>query len=78
MTTDYKEYTLGSKKIFFGVSETLNPSQLLQQRDEMLALLPTIRRKKGADLAFFVIVDVRSMTSVILGASSEEVLEDFH
>eukprot|EP00160_Parvularia_atlantis_P022287 Unigene9988_Nuclearia_a/m.30507 Unigene9988_Nuclearia_a/g.30507 ORF Unigene9988_Nuclearia_a/g.30507 Unigene9988_Nuclearia_a/m.30507 type:complete len:160 (-) Unigene9988_Nuclearia_a:90-569(-) len=72
MLTDYKEYTIGDRRVFFGVAETIHPKELLARRDDMLQQLPAIKARRRVDLAFFAVVDVRALRSVVMGAGPEE------
>ena len=72
ITMDYKFYEINSKKIAFGVAETVNPEELLKRKQGFLAAMAEIKQDEQPNFLFFAVVDVLQKNSYLLLVSGAE------
>jgi manganese-dependent inorganic pyrophosphatase len=69
---DYKTYKMSDLDVGFGVAETINPSELLQRKIELLLAMQEAKNEQKLDLLYFAIVDVLEKRSYLLLLPGEE------
>ncbi len=62
---DYKEYKFAGKKLDVSVFETLAPEKLEPLKAEIFDELRKLKKEKGSDLLFFLIIDISKKNSLL-------------
>jgi manganese-dependent inorganic pyrophosphatase len=71
---DYKKYC--EKKVNFGIGvcETVSPKNILEKKQQILKLLPRIKKQRKLDLIFFAAVDIIKKQTYMFFAEEKEKL----
>ena len=69
---DFKKYDEKNISFGIGVCETVLPEPILEKKQEILKLLPQIKKQKKIDLIFFAVVDIIKQQSYLFVVSEKE------
>lgn len=69
LEADLKDYTIGGKKVGFGVAESIDPAPLLERRGGIAREMTALSAEKSYDLLFFAIVDIERKKAWLLPAN---------
>ena len=69
---DYKKYCEKNASFGIGVCETVSPKNILEKKQEILKLLPQIKKQKKLDLMFFAAVDIIKKQTYLFVADEKE------
>ena len=72
ISTDFKEYGVGSYLLGLGQVEVVNFHSFYQRQDELMDELQKIQEEKGYELAALLVTDIVIGTSLLLTAGSSE------
>jgi len=77
ITTDYKVFSMGTKKIGIWVIETTNPRFALDQKKELLTAMANRKVQDGVHALFVHIVDIltETNTTLVLGDDEEQAVK---
>ncbi|PKQ37046.1 MAG: inorganic diphosphatase [Actinobacteria bacterium HGW-Actinobacteria-1] len=73
--TDLKEYRSGDAVIAIGQLETVDVTEVLEHRDEIISVMQTLREARGYDLAMLMVTDVVREGSEILAVGRTRLAE---
>jgi manganese-dependent inorganic pyrophosphatase len=71
---DFKKYSEKNVNFGIGVCETVLPETVLEKKQEILKLLPQIKKQKKLDLMFFAVVDIIKKQTYLFVDGEEEKL----
>ena len=71
---DYKKFNGSGKDFGIGVCETVLPETVLEKKQEILKLLPQIKKQKRLDLIFFAVVDIIKKQTYLFVVGEKEKL----
>ncbi|WP_128254542.1 manganese-dependent inorganic pyrophosphatase [Falsirhodobacter deserti] len=66
LTMDSKEYSVGDKELRVSVLETTSPGQILSRKDALMAAMPEVAAKDGADQVLLFVVDILNEEATLL------------
>lgn len=66
LSGDFKEFSLGGKKVGIGVAETVVPADLLARKEGLIKAALSLKKEQGYDYVFFFIVDIDKIKSQLL------------
>jgi manganese-dependent inorganic pyrophosphatase len=66
ISADFKEFSLGNKRVGIGVSETVVPKDLLDRKEGLIEAGLCLKKKEGFDYLFFFIVDIYKIKSQLI------------
>jgi manganese-dependent inorganic pyrophosphatase len=69
---DYKVFDFSGTKVFIGQVETVEPEEVLEQREALIGSLETAKVTHGASIAYLFITDILKFNSQALYATEEE------
>ncbi len=79
ISTDYKEYDLGGKKIGIAQVETVDTTQLKQRKQEFLKVMDSMREQRDLDTILVLLTDIikEDCIAFIRGNSTENIAKTF-
>lgn len=66
LSADFKEFSIGNKKVGIGVTETVVPKDLLDRKEGLINAGLSLKKKEGFDYLFFFIVDIEKIKSQLI------------
>ena len=77
LTLDYKNFTIGGKKIGIGVMETTNPQHALQKKPDILQAMHQHKHAEDLDYILFCVVDIlqEKNTAFVLDTAEAELIQ---
>ena len=69
---DVKVYDFDGKKVFIGQAETVEPENLLEQKDVLINALKEVKSKEAVQYGFLFITDIMKINSQALYTNEEE------
>ena len=75
LAADLKEYHVGDSRVAIGQVETVDAAEVLEHRDELLAVMSTMAEDRAYDLVLLMVTDVVREGSEILAAGRTRLAE---
>lgn len=77
LTLDYKNFTIGGKKIGIGVMETTNPHYALQKKPDILQAMHQHKHAEDLDYILFCVVDIlqEKNTAFVLDTAEADLIQ---
>ncbi len=72
LTSDFKEFSVGSTKFAVGTVETASPATIEKRTDELLSTMQQLSKQRGYSCFLFMIVDIINMKCTLLVWGGEE------
>lgn len=72
LEADFKEFSLGNKKVGIGVAETVMPEQILERKEGLIKAAQELKKKDDYDYIFFFVVDIDKIKSKLILAGEDE------
>ena len=76
LTADFKEFTVGDKKIAIGTVETASPVTIEKRTPELLSTMQRLAQERGYSSFLFMIVDIINMQCRLLVWGGERAVAD--